>query len=341
VPSSLLAAGASPFHLVGSSHPTLGLFGIVTDTTFHPIPLVVLVAASWAYARRVRRVRTDGGGWEPWRSWSFALSIAFLAVATLSGLDRFERSSFIIVGVQHSIIGLIAPVFLAISSPILLLQRSASAPRAARITAVLSGRAVRVLTYPLVPGLIYMGWFFLLYFTPVFRTSLSHASLWDLDNLILIVLGFGFAWPLVANDPMPRVLGQGYRILWILLLLPYYTILGMSLESQGRTIAPGVTLPELHAGGGVIWVVGEFLGVLGTIAVLVQWCRLEETSASTRDRVLDHEAAAQLAYWKANRRSAAIDSGLLPEEELPAIEPAALSSGARLALGPGPSPTDN
>jgi putative membrane protein len=341
VSSTLLAAGASPFHLLGGSHQTLGLFGIVTDITFHPVPLVVLVAASWAYARGVNRVRADGGAWAPWRSWSFAFAIALLAVATLSGLDRFERSSFIIVGVQHSFIGLIAPVFLAISSPILLAQRAASAPRSARITAILSSRAVRVATHPLVPGLVYMGWLFLLYFTPVFRTSLDHASLWDVDNLVLLTLGFAFAWPLVANDPLPRVLGQGYRILWILLLLPYFTILGMSLESQGHTIAPGVTLPELHAGGGVIWVVGEFLGVVGTIAVLVQWCRLEETSATERDRVLDPEAAAQLAYWKANRRSAAIDAGLLPEEELPLIEPAALSSGTRLALGPGSSPSDN
>jgi len=74
----------------------------------------------------------------------------------------------------------------------------------------------------------------------------------------------------------------------------------------------------VHDGGGVIWTIGGFLGLFAGILVLVSWCRLEERSASRRDRVLDPEAAAQLAYWKANRRRAAEEAGLIAPTDMDA-----------------------
>ncbi len=341
----LAAGGSSPFHLVGSSSSSLGAFGIVTDITFHPVALVVLAAGIWCYRSGVVRLTESGRPWAWWRTAAFAVAAMSFFGATLSGLDAFERTSFIDVSVQHALLSMVVPVFLAISSPLTLAIEALRPARSSWLRDACAGRIARIVSYPLVPASAYMIWFFVLYFTPIYRTSLHHAALWDVDNGVFVVLGFLFAWPLVATDPMPKVLGHGYRMLWILLTLPYFTVLGMSLESQTKTLAPGLPLFEVHAGGGVLWVFGDFVGILGVLAVLVQWCRLEERSASVRDRVLDPEAATQLAYWKANRRQAAVAAGLLTDEpgdpegaEAPRT-PAALGSGARLALAPGPPAT--
>jgi putative membrane protein len=436
VTSTLLATGTSGFHLdlVGSGKHTLGLYGIVSDITFHPVPLVILAAATYWYLRSVRKVNAgaagdrpivfggpgvsgattplpprsgghsplsnapglpgitgvvadpitraltsggradrdeadsdeaetlgtivDRGGflrrrawageqiWPRWRTWSFLAAIAALAAATLSGLTSFERSSFAIVGTQHSLIVFVAPFFLAFAAPVTLTMAVSPPARAERIRAAFTGRTARVLSYPLVAAVIFGGWLFLIYFTPIFRVALDHAALWQLIDLSLLVTGCLFAWPMAAVDPVPKPTGHGWRMLWLLLTLPYTTILGMSLESEHRGIAPGVTPAELHTGGGIIWTVGGFLGLFATILVLAQWCRLEERSATRRDRVLDPEAAAQLAYWKANRRIAAEESGLIrnavPEElaaEVRALaardEPLALGTATARALGRG------
>jgi cytochrome c oxidase assembly factor CtaG len=449
VTSTLPATGTSPLHVVSlSSGHTLGPYGIVSDITFHPVPLIVLAAATYLYLRSVRRVNAgaaggrpivfggpgvsgagtplpprsgghsplsnapglpgitgaiadpvtkaltsgavSGGGasgvggasggvgasgagsaggapigtaedrggidrrrvwvgdqiWPRWRTWSFLAAIAALAVATLSGLTAFERSSFAIVATQHSLIVFVAPFFLAFAAPVTLAMAVSSPARAERIRAAFTGRVARLLSYPMVAGVIFGGWLFLVYFTPIFRVGLDHAAMWQLIDLVLLLTGCLFAWPMAAVDPLSRPTGHGWRMLWLLLTLPYTTILGMSLESQNHGIAPGVTTAELHAGGGIIWTVGGFLGLFATILVLAQWCRLEERSATRRDRVLDPEAAAQLAYWKANRRIAAEEAGLIqsavPEDladEVLALstagQPRAIGAATLKALGPG------
>lgn len=334
--SRMFADGSSPiFHVVRSGHHTLGPYGFLTDIGFHPVPLVILVAASLAYFLAVRRVHSAGGTWRAWRTWCFAGAIAALASATLSGLDAFERSSFRIVGVQHSLLIFVAPFLLALSAPVTLAIAASGEGRGERIRAIFTGRVAGVLSTPLVAAIISGAPLFFLYFTPWFRVALEHGALWGLTNLVLFLAGCLFAWPMAAIDPLRRAVGHGWRIIWLLLTLPYTTVLGMALESQSHGLAPGVTETEVHTGGGIIWTVGGLLGLFAAILVLVSWCRLEERSASRRDRVLDPEAAAQLAYWRANRRKAAEEAGLIPRTELDAQAEEALAlQGAprRLAL---------
>ena len=331
----LFADGASPiFHIVRSGHHTLGVFGFFTDIRFHPAPLVVLVAGTVAYFWAVGRVRSGGGTWPAWRNWCFVASVAALASATLSGLDAFERN-FIIVGVQQSLLIFVAPFFLALSAPVTLAIAAAGPARGERIRAVFTGRVARMISYPLVAAVVAGAPLFILYFTPWFRVALDHGALWQVTNLVLFACGCLFAWPMAAIDPLARPFGHGWRMIWLLLTLPYTTVLGMALESQSRGLAPGVTEAQVHTGGGVVWTVGGLLGLFAAILVLVSWCRLEERSASRRDRVLDPEAAAQLAYWKANRRKAAEEAGLIPGTELDAEAAQALALAAaaqRLAL---------
>lgn len=340
--SRLFADGSPPiFHIVRSGHHGLGPYGFLTDIRFHPAPLVILVAGTVAYVWAVRRVRSGGGTWPAWRNWCFAGAVAALASATLSGLDAFERSSFRIVGVQHSLLIFVAPFLLALSAPVTLAIAAAGADRGERIRAVFTGRVARVLSTPLVAAVISGAPLFFLYFTPWFRVALDHQVVWELTNLVLFLAGCLFAWPMAAIDPLAKATGHGWRMIWLLLTLPYTTILGMALESQSRGLAPGVTEAEVHNGGGILWTVGGLLGLFAAILVLASWCRLEERSATRRDRVLDAEAAAQLAYWKANRRKAAEEAGLIAGTAMDAQAAEALAVAAaapRRALPPGRPP---
>jgi putative copper resistance protein D len=124
-------------------------------------------------------------------------------------------------------------------------------------------------------------------------------------HLHLIVAGCIFWWPAVAVDPLPKRMNYGMRIGYLLLALPFHTILGMALDSQTTPITPGTPLSQLHMGGGLMWVSGEFLGLVGVLAVLVQWLRADERAARRIDRTSEEMAAKQLAYWRATREAAA------------------------------------
>ncbi|MBO0692200.1 MAG: cytochrome c oxidase assembly protein [Acidimicrobiaceae bacterium] len=323
--SRLFADGSSPiFHIVRSGQPTLGPYGFFTDIRFHPAPLMILIAATAAYFWAVGRVRSGGRTWPAWRSLCFVAAIVALASATLSGLDSYERS-FVVVAVQDGLLAYVAPFFVVLSAPVTLAVTAAGADRGERIRDAFTGGVARVATHPLIAAVVFFASLFLFYFTPLFRLALDHAALWQVVNLALFLCGCLFAWTMAAIDPLPKARGHGKRILWLMLTIPYTTVLGMALESQGRNLAPGVARNGVHTGGGIIWTIGGFLGLFAAVLVLVSWCRLEERSARRRDRALDPEAAAQLAYWKANRRKAAEEAGLLPRTEMDAQAAEALA----------------
>jgi putative copper resistance protein D len=79
----------------------------------------------------------------------------------------------------------------------------------------------------------------------------------------------------------------------------------MALESQTTPIAPGISPADVHAGGGLMWIAGEAIGLLGTLAIFVQWLRADERAARRNDRITAESDARQLAHWRATREAAA------------------------------------
>lgn len=336
--SSLFADGTSPiFHLVGPPEAKLDFGTFFTAARLHPAPLVVIVAGAAAYFWALGRIRRRGERRPAWRTLCFVAGILTVASATLSGLTSFEHD-FTVIGVQHALLLYVAPFFLALSAPVTVAVEAAGPARGARIRAAFTGRAARVITVPPIAALAFAALPFCLYFTPLLRIALDHGAVWQLVNLGLLAAGCLFGWAMAGADPIPKLLGHGWRMVWLLLTVPATTILGMALESQRQGLAPGLTAAGTHLGGGLMWTIGGLLALFATICVLVSWCRLEQRSADTRDRRLDPEAAVQLAYWKANRRQAAEEAGLLAHSDVDelAAEVLALQGAApQLALPAG------
>ena len=124
---------------------------------------------------------------------------------------------------------------------------------------------------------------FVLYFTGLYAFTLQHDAIHTLVHLELLLAGCLFWWPAVGVDPLPYRLSQGARIFYMLLVLPLYTILGMALESQSSPLAPGMSLVDMHAGAGVMWVAGEITGLIGTLVLFVLWLRADERAAKQHD----------------------------------------------------------
>ncbi len=74
---------------------------------------------------------------------------------------------------------------------------------------------------------------FALYFTSLYAYTLTRpGAVHDLVHVHLILAGCLFWWPVVGLDPLPYRLNHAARIFYLLLALPFHTILGMALESQ-------------------------------------------------------------------------------------------------------------
>lgn len=276
-----------------------------SKASIEPLPAVLIAVSLAWYLWSVQRLRARGRHWPVARTASFCFAQLLLAVAVLSGLASYDDTNFTIHTIQHILIGMLAPIFLALSAPVTLALQASSRPVQTALLKVLHSRPARVISNPLVTWPLYGCSLFALYFTGLYADSLTNPTLHQFIHLHLLVVGCLFFWPAVAIDPLPNRLGSGLRILYLILALPFHTILGMALESQTTPIAPGISLPDLHAGGGLMWIAGEAIGLLGVLAVFIQWLRADERAARRSDRVGEAAAARQLAHWRATRDAAA------------------------------------
>ena len=277
---------------------------VVTQATFNPVPTVaILVTLGW-YLWSVRRLARKGREWPLARTVSFFAAEFLMAVALISGMGAHD-GIFEVHTIQHIFIGMLAPIFFALSAPVTLALQASGRRVQTAILKVLHSPVGRIASNPIFTWSFYGVSIFGLYFTSLYGVTLRNQTVHDLVHLHLIVAGCLFWWPAVAVDPLPRRMSYGVRIAYLMLALPFHTILGMALDSQTTRITPTTTLPDLHAGGGLMWVAGEALGLIGTLAVFVQWLRADERAARRNDRTSEDVAALQVAHWRATREAAA------------------------------------
>jgi putative membrane protein len=278
---------------------------LFTRATFDPVPVILITLSVGWYLWSVGRLAARGRAWPLARTMSFLFAQLLLVVAVISGLASYDDTNFTIHTIQHVFIGMLAPIFLALSAPVTLALQASGRGVQTAILKVLHSRAARLVSHPGVTWPLYGGSLFALYFTHLYPYSLTHSLVHQLIHLHLLVVGCLFFWPAVGADPLPNRMNHALRILYLMLSLPFHTILGMALQSQTTPIAPGISLTDLHTGGGLMWVAGEMTGLLCTLAVFVSWLRTDERAAKRSDRIGEAAAATQLAHWRATREAAA------------------------------------
>jgi putative copper resistance protein D len=268
-----------------------------------PLDLAVLaLGVAWFVWSR-RRLAGRGRSWPAGRTLCFVLAVLAFAVAACSGLSAFAPTNFSAFGTQYILAGLVAPAFLALAAPLSLGLQASERPDRGR---VLATPFAKVVAGPVTTWVGFTATVFLVFFSGARQTALTGSGLAQQAILLwMLAAGWLFLWPVADVDPMPRRIGYWPRILYLLLIFPVFAIMGMGLESQSDPISPVMTLGSLHLGAAVVWVAGETLALIGSIAVFVQWLRADERRARGHDLANEQVAARQLAVWRASREAAA------------------------------------
>ena len=288
--------------------PDFGWGSVFTQARPALVPLVAIVVIGGLYVVGVRRLSGRGDAWSTGRSLAFlGGGLGTIAVATLSGLAAYDEVLFGAHMVQHMLLSMVAPVFLALGAPVTLALRTLSPRGRGALLAVLHSAPLRVLTFPLVPWLLFVGSPFALYFSGWYPATLDSAVLHELLHVHFLVVGSLFFWPLVGLDPVPGRVGHPFRMLMLFATLPFHAFLGvaiMSVKDNGDgLIAASHYLPlrglegavfQQQVGGGALWSSGDLIGLLFMVVTLTQWMRASEREARREDRRLDRADAAAL-----------------------------------------------
>jgi cytochrome c oxidase assembly factor CtaG len=259
--------------------------------------LVLLLGAlyGWGVLRLARR----GERWPVSSVVAFAvLGLGALVVATMSALAVYDHVLFWPAAVQNILLDLVAPLGLALGDPLRLAVRALPERAAGRVQRAMTGRLVRLLTFPLVSTALVLATELTVYFTPYFATALRDGWLHQLMYLHLLLAGCLFVVPvLTREEALPAWCTHPVRAALVFLDSIVDAVPGIVVMTHGTLIAGAWYLhhappwsPDVRhdqqLGGGAMVGIAELVALPFLLAILVQWARTERAATVALDRRL-------------------------------------------------------
>jgi putative copper resistance protein D len=283
----------------GEGPPPLTPLRLLTGWHFELVPAVGVLVVAGLYLYGVHRLRSRGDSWSPWRTVMFVgLGLGSFVVATQSALAAYDTVLFSVHMVQHMVLAMLTPVFLALGAPITLALRTL--PRGGRrlLLSAVHSRVAKVLTFPLVAGALFVANPFALYLTGWYEATLRSGLLHDLNHLHFVLIGCLWFWPLLGLDPVPGRIPYPLRLLAVFTTMPLHAFLGVAIMSSTALIAGdwyaevdrswGPSLKrDQEIGGGILWATGDLVALVVLGVLFVQWARESAREARREDRRLD------------------------------------------------------
>jgi cytochrome c oxidase assembly factor CtaG len=305
-----------PYH----GPPELTLARALTEWTLDPWALAIVLVLGGGYLYGMRRVRRAGQSWPVSRPiWFLGLGLGPLVLATMSWVGVYQSTLFYARAAQTVLLVLVVPLFLAMGRPISLVIAALSIkrPRAGqRIEAAIESHVAKVLFFPAFTTFTLVVVPFVMYFSPWYTASFHSTAVRVLTYLVLMAAGFAFFWTLLRVDPVPK--RYSYAVsMWITgAEVIGDAILGLAIIADNGLVGAtwynalarpwGPTLrTDQVIGGGVLWVLGDLVGLPFLAAQLIQLMREDESDAVRIDAELDArdaELAPDRPWWESDDR---------------------------------------
>jgi cytochrome c oxidase assembly factor CtaG len=304
--------------------PELTLTRALTEWTLDAWMLALILLLGVAYLAGARRARRTAD-WPVARLiWFLGLGLGFLVIATMSFVGVYQPILFWVRALQTVLLVLVVPLFLTLGRPITL--GVTAFPRAgARVEAGIRSLPARILTFPAITAFALVGVPFVMYFTSWYTHVFYSTTVREITYLVLMVPGFVFFWTLLRVDPVPKAYSYGVSM-WItgaevigdaffgIAVIAYQSLIGGAYYvALGRPWGPSLQTDQV-IGGGVLWILGDLVGLPFLAAQLIQMMREDESDAAKIDAELDAQQVARGVRGGGSPPDAGGSGGVVPPE---------------------------
>lgn len=294
--------------------PTTALW--LTSFRWDVITAVGCLAGLVVYLRWARRLHARGDRWPVGRTLSAVVGLVVLFWVTSGGAAVYGHVLFSAHMIQHMILVMVVPIFLALSAPVTLAARALPArhdgSRGPRewLLALVHSRWARFWAHPVVAAVNFAGSMIVFYYTPAFEYALTT----QVGRLLMVahfsLAGYLFVNALVGVDPGPRRPAYPIRLILLFGTMVFHAFFGVALVTQetllvadwfgvlGRPWGP-TALEDQQTGGAIAWGFSELPMLALAIGIALTWTKDDERTARRSDRAAERDGDAELIAYNA------------------------------------------
>jgi cytochrome c oxidase assembly factor CtaG len=310
-----LVGSAQAIASIGHPGPTLEAgyhgpppFGLVTVLTQWKLdlPSILFVAlVGTVYYLAAHRLTARGGSWARGRKIAFGTGLGLILFFSVSFFGAYADVLFWARAGQVITLLMLAPLCLAMGSPVALALETVSERAAGRIRKVLASKAARVISFPASGSVLLIATPWAFYFTGWYPAVLTSGVVDALSRLALLVIGFVYFYSRLQLDPVPHKYPHLISVVITFVEVIFDAALGLVLwlsphivaqdyyQALARNWGPSLDNDQI-IGAGILWIAGDAAGLPFLGALMRRMSVDDEQEAAEIDRELDEqEKAAQ------------------------------------------------
>lgn len=220
--------------------------------------------------------------WPIYRTAFWVLGVACSAMAVTGPLAERMHVDFRAHMVGHLLLGMLAPLFLSFSAPITLVLRTINIKAARRLTRILKGRPVSILSDPAAAAILNVGGLWLLYTTDLYGAMQHYFFLHVFIHIHILLAGYLFTVSIIYIDPTSHQRSFFYRSIVLVIALATHGILSKYIYIHPPST---VSQEQAEAGGMLMYYGGDVVHIMLIFVFCMQWYRASRPRAGLQRTV--------------------------------------------------------
>ncbi|MEK3997045.1 putative membrane protein [Paenisporosarcina quisquiliarum] len=200
-------------------------------------------------------------------AWSFGVLCALLAI--IGPIADLGHMNFSVHMIGHVLLGMLAPLLMALGAPIKLLLRTISVYTARKLTTILRHNSfLHFVQHPIIASLLNIGSLWVLYTTDLFLMMHENMLLYVIIHVHIFLAGYVFAVSIIYVDLVIIRKSYLYRTVVFLFALAGHSVLAKYIYANPPS---GVPKDQAEFGSMIMYYGGDTVEV-GLISILFyQW----------------------------------------------------------------------
>jgi putative membrane protein len=230
--------------------------------------------------------------WPMLRTISFVAGVILAASALVGPLSRQAHTDFTSHMVGHLLLGMLAPLLIALAAPMTLLLRTLNVHTARKVSRLLKSHPIRFFSHPIVASILNIGGLWLLYTTNLYTAMHENLLLHVIVHIHVFIAGYLFTISLVYIDPVFHRFSFPYRTTVFILALAGHGILSKFIYAYPPE---GVQVEQARIGAMLMYYGGDAIDLLLIFILFRHWYQSVRPRRNIAVRIGDNSNKKQSA----------------------------------------------